>query len=211
MAGRIYGVLGHSYADNFYGAMATVVDYRASESLVLTGGVEAFRSQGIAVTGAWQSRLPFGSQRWFLYNRYLYRLFSRWNLSEFSTHVAFGYESPHWHLTLGMANRFMSPFRPYDQTGSTDYVFEPFNLMYEARYTLDFGREKRWNILARLTNYDDFVTDRGYQPMLTIGGGHYFVDRLKLYGEVVYYPTGMWSLSANYYELFFKLGLSKQW
>ena len=45
----------------------------------------------------------------------------------------------------------------------------------------------------------------------TIGGGHYFVDRLKLYGEVVYYPTGMWSLSANYYELFFKLGLSKQW
>ena len=211
LTGRLYGVVGHSYAENFYGSMAMVADYGTDKGLHLTGGVELFRGSGYAVTAAWQTQLPWPSKRFFLYNRYLYRLFARWNLNEYSTHVAVGYATEHWRFSLGMANRFMSPFHPYDKTGSTDYVFEPFNLMYEIQYQFDFGRDDRWSLLLRAADFDDFVTDRGYQPMFSVALGRSFQRQLSAYFRTVCYPTGMFSLSANYYELYFNLGIQKKW
>ncbi|MBP5677366.1 MAG: hypothetical protein J6W88_02580 [Bacteroidales bacterium] len=211
LTGRFYGVLGHSYAENFYGSMAMVADYSTGKGLGLTGGVELFRGSGYAATAAWQSRLPWPSEHFFLYNRYLYRLFARWNLNEFSSHVALGYETKHWRFTFGVANRFMSPFHAYDKSGSTDYVFEPFNIMYEIYYKTAFGRDDSWTFGARASDYDDFVTDRTFQPMFSVAVGHDFTKNVDIYLRTVCCPTGMFSLSANYYELFFILGLHKKW
>lgn len=211
LTGRMYGVLGHSYAEDFYGSMAMVADYSTGNGLGLTGGIELFRGSGYAATVAWQSRLPWPNGHFFLYNRYLYRLFARWNLNEFSTHVALGYETRHWRFTFGLANRFMSPFHAYDNTGSTDYVFEPFNVMYEVRYQTAFGRDNNWNMSAKASNYDDFVTDRTFQPLFSVAVGRDFKRNVDVYFRTVCYPTGMFSLSANYYELYFILGLQKKW
>lgn len=208
---RLYGTVGHSYAEDFYGALSAVADYKTADLLTLTGGVEMFRGRGYAATAAWQCNLPWWGKHLFLYNRYLYRLFARWNLNEYSTHVALGYESKHWRLALGMANRIMSPFRPYDNTGSTEYVLEPFNVMYEFQYQLNFGRDDRWNMALRISDYDDFVTDRAYQPIFSATTGRQLGHGLTGFGRLVCYPTGMLSLSANYYQIYLNLGVQKQW
>lgn len=210
LSGRFYTTVGHSYADNFYLAMAVMTDYQPNETLKLTAGLETFRSNGYAATTGWQCRLPMCGGRFFVYNRYLYRLFARWNTNEFSSHVALGYEDGHWRATLGLANRFMSPFRPYDQTGSTDYVFEPFNLMYEVQVRFGLDRGGRWQMVLRMADFDDFVTDRAYQPLFSVAAGRQ-AGPLEVYGRMVCYPTGMFSLSANYYQLFFNIGVKKQW
>lgn len=211
LSARVYGIVGHSYADNFYGALATTAHYQAAPNLRLSGGMEALRNQGYALTAAWQANLPWCDQHFFLYNRYLYRLFARWNTNEFSTHVAIGYENKHWRATLGLANRFISPSTPYNQTGSTDYVFEPFNLMYEVQYRFHLDRGERWLMALRAADFDDFVTDRAYQPLFSLALGHNITKSLQIYGDLVCYPTGMLSLSANYYQLLFKIGGRKQW
>ncbi|MBP5341893.1 MAG: hypothetical protein J6Y52_06010 [Bacteroidales bacterium] len=210
LSGRFYTTVGHSYADNYYVAMAVMTDYRPNETLNLTAGLETFRSNGYAATTAWQCQLPVFDGRFFVYNRYLYRLFARWNTNEFSSHVALGYENDHWRVSLGMANRFMSPFRPYDLTGSTDYVFEPFNLMYEVQLRFGLDRAERWHMALRMADFDDFVTDRAYQPLFSVVAARE-TGPVEVYGRLVCYPTGMLSLSANYYQLFFNLGVRKQW
>ena len=211
LTGRLYGVVGHSYSEDFYGAMAAVADYRADSILSLTGGIEFFRSRGYAATAAWQCRLPWPNRNFFLYNRYLYRLFACWNTNEYSSHTALGFDSRHWRATLGLASRFMSPVHPYDRTGSTEYVFEPFNVMYELQYRFTFGRDDRWNMALRVADFDDFVTDRAYQPIFSLAAGRLFGHSLTAYARTACYPTGMFSLSANYYELFFNFGLQKKW
>ncbi len=211
ISARLYGTVGHNYANSFYLALAATGQWQSNETLRLTAGVEAFRSRGYAATASWQAQLPWPSKRFFVYNRYLYRLFARWNTNEYSAHTALGYESGHWRVTLGLANRFMSPFHPYDRTGSTEYVFEPFNLMYEVQYRFALDAGKRWEVVLRMADFDDFVTDRAYQPLFSAAAGHRFGHGLTAYARAVCYPTGMLSLSANYYELFLNLGIQKQW
>ncbi len=211
LAVRAYGVVGHSYADNFYGALAATAHYQASPNLCLTGGMEALRNQGYSLTAAWQANLPWFDQHFFLYNRYLYRLFARWNTNEFSSHVGVGYEDKHWRATLGLANRFLSPSTPYDQTGSTDYVFEPFNLMYEVQFRFHLDRSEQWLMTLRASDFDDFVTDRAYQPLFSLGVARSLSPSLQIYTDLVCQPTGMFSLSANYYQLFLKLGGRMLW
>lgn len=208
---RFYTVAGHSYADNYYLALAAAGEYRAADNLRLSGGLETFRNGGYAVTGAWQANLPWVDRHFFLYNRYLFRLFARWNTEEYSTHIAVGYEDSHWRATLGLANRIMSPWRPYDQTGSTDYVLEPFNLMYEVQLRFALGGSGLWHMCLRAADFDDFVTDRAYQPLFSVGVGRTMMDDLRFYTDLVCYPTGMLSLSANYYQLFMKIGVNKLW
>lgn len=211
VTGRIYSTVGHSYADNIYIALAATGRWQVNETLRLMGGLEAFRSHGYAATASWQAQLPWPEKRFFIYNRYLYRLFARWNTNEYSAHVALGYESAHWRVSLGLANRFMSPLHPYDKTGSTEYIFEPFNMMYEVQYQLRLGAGERWKLALRMADFDDFVTDRAYQPLFSIAVGYYLDNSLALCARTVCYPTGMLSLSANYYELFFNFGIQKQW
>lgn len=211
LLGRVYVTGGQNYSEGIYGSVAALVDWRAAEGLVLTAGAEGFRAKGFALTGGWRCRTAWAGGRLSLFGRYLWRRLERWNIDECSAHTGLSWRSTHWLASLGVANRFMRPVRAYDMDHGQAWVFEPFNILYELQYTLPLGRAERWALALRVADFDWFLTDRAYQPLFSMAVSRTLGHGLTAAARAVCQPTGMLSLSANYYHVFVNLGIEKQW
>ena len=191
--------------------MAVLGTYCPNGVLSLRGGMEAGAAGTWAATMGWQSALPAGQVRLLFINRMLWRRFAVWRLDEFSSHVGVGAEWRGWRVHLGVAERMVTPTGIDWLNESTTYVFEPFNLMYELCYRLLLGSDGRWMLVLRVADFDDFVTDRAYQPLFSASAVWRLAPGIELAARGLLHPTGMLSMSANYYEAAFNLGMKWLW
>ena len=117
----------------------------------------------------------------YLENRYLYRLFPKYNLQEFNAVLDLGWRNRHFNFQVGLTNRYTAPI-PLRKNGGMDVVFEPMNVTFCAEGNL-FDQTHPWNVGARVANYRDFVIERFTLFFYSLNGYYDFGNGLRLTAE----------------------------
>lgn len=141
----------------------------------------------------------------YLENRYLYRLFPKYDIQEFNALLEIGWRNRHFNFQLGLTNRFTAPI-PLRANGGMDVNFEPMNPTFCIEGHL-FDQEHLWNLGARISNYRDFVIERFTLFFYSIDGYYDFGNGLRLTAEAGLHPSGVLNLSAQYNGWFGNVGL----
>ena len=96
----------------------------------------------------------------------------------------------------------------YGSDGSM--ISEPFNIYYE--FCVDFlHKVQNWALELIFTNCENFELDRHYQPSFIAQCQYNIGQSLSLALGFGYKPSGMFNISADYYQAFIKTGLCYRW
>lgn len=146
--------------------------------------------------------LPVGEL--FLEDRLMANFVVRDQINEFTHAISLGYRMQYVSAQLGMFSRVIAP-QPYEKNSGNEYIVEPFCLLYRVEA---FVRPATscWNIAIALSNMDDYMVERGWNPMLYLGGWYDVNEhwRLRLAGK--YKHAGMFHMNAHYYAAEVRLG-----
>lgn len=143
--------------------------------------------------------------RLYLENRYLYRLFPRYDKQEFTAVLNLAYISNHFNIHLGLFNRYFGVI-PLRENGGQSTIFEPMNV-YVALEALLFKPSHRWNISARVSNYRDFVIEHFTLLFYSINSYYNISEDMRLTAEIGLHPTGTFNLSSQQNGFFLNAGL----
>ena len=141
----------------------------------------------------------------YLENRYLYRLFPKYNLQEFNALLDLGWRNKHFNFQLGLTNRFTAPI-PLRKNGGMDVVFEPMNVTFCIEGNI-FDQAHPWNVGGRISNYRDFVIERFTLFFYSVNGYYDFGNGLRITAEAGLHPCGVLNLSSQYTGWFGNVGL----
>jgi hypothetical protein len=94
--------------------------------------------------------------------------------------------------------------------GNGDTISEPFNLYYELCAHCLKNIEK-WDFNLAITNCEIFDLERHYQPSFIAEGRYYPTSKLGIAFGIGYKPSGMFHISADYYQTYLKTGLCYRW
>ena len=94
--------------------------------------------------------------------------------------------------------------------GNAGTITEPFNLYYELRLHCLRNVEK-WDFNLAITNCEIFDLERHYQPSFIAEGRYYPTSKLGIAFGIGYKPSGMFHISADYYQTYLKTGLCYRW
>ena len=95
-------------------------------------------------------------------------------------------------------------------SGQGHKITEPFNLYYDARIHL-LSNIETWNLDLVATNCEIFELDRHYQPTFMVEGSYYPNSCIGISFGVGCKPSGMFHMSADYYQSYLKTGVCYRW
>ena len=85
-------------------------------------------------------------------------------------------------------------------------IKEPFNIYYELRGYL-LSAVEDWDLDLVVTHSEIFELARHYQPSFIAECRHYPLPELGIIFGLGYKPSGMFNMSADYYQTFLNLGI----
>lgn len=94
--------------------------------------------------------------------------------------------------------------------GKEGWIKEPFNLYYELSAHLIPSIEN-WDLNLIVTNCETFELDRHYQPSFIAQCNYYTKANVGINMSLGCKPSGIFHISADYYQAFLKLGVSYRW
>ena len=146
--------------------------------------------------------LPVGEL--FLEDRLMANFVVRDQVNEFTHAISLGYRMQYVSAQLGLFSRVMVP-QPYEKNSDNEYISEPFCLLYRVEAFVR-PATSYWNIAIALSNVDDYMLERGWNPMLYLGGWYDVNEhwRLRLAGK--YKHAGMFHMNAHYYAAEVRVG-----
>lgn len=142
--------------------------------------------------------------RWTLANRYLYRAYPDYDLSEFTSGLAVELATAHWEVSVGLCNRSIMEDMWNVNTDPLS-ILEPMGLTYYIHYNLR-PRESRWNLGLGLSNMDLFIMERETQLRFSLHGFYSVSPHLSLTTYGGFHPTGTISLTAVNDGFYINLG-----
>ena len=99
-------------------------------------------------------------------------------------------------------------YRLFGHKGNS--ITEPFNIYYELRANL-LPMKRNWDLELAITNNEIFELERHYQPSFIATCMYYPRPYLGLSMGIGCKPSGMFHLSADYYQSFVNLGVCYRW
>lgn len=120
----------------------------------------------------------------------------------------------HFELVLGNSVRVWSlSRRQLNQLGmanaSDRSIVEYRNLLYRLTYNVK-PRNSRWNLSFSLTDFDDFLIQRGTNPLISCALMKVITSDIELFSELWYQGAGMFNLQADYFGFYLKTGIRWQ-
>ena len=114
---------------------------------------------------------------------------------------------------VGLTGRWISGklgyyYRNYGR--KTAMISEPFNIYYQLCGNL-LPMVDDWDLNVIITNDEMFELDRHYQPSFIAQCQYYPLQNLGISLGIGCKPTGIFHISADYYQSFLKLGLCYRW
>ena len=94
--------------------------------------------------------------------------------------------------------------------GKEGWIKEPFNLYYELSAHLIPSIEN-WDLNLIITNCETLELERHYQPSFIAECSYYTKANIGLSMGLGCKPSGIFHISADYYQAFLKLGVSYRW
>ena len=201
-----YGEYDYTRTSGSSAALTLKGDYRLASNFNLGLGFQASTLNCYSLNLQYQVNLLNAKcGTLYLENRYLYRLFPKYNLQEFNALLDLGWRNRHFNFQLGLTNRFMAPI-PLRKNGGMEVVFEPMNVTFCVEGNV-FDQEHPWNVGARISNYRDFVIERFTLFFYSVNGYYDFGNGLRLTSEFGLHPCGVLNLSSQYNGWFGNVGL----
>lgn len=94
--------------------------------------------------------------------------------------------------------------------GKGGEIKEPFNVYYELRAHL-LKKVINWNLDLVITNCGIFELERHFQPSFIAEGRFYPTSKLGISFGIGCKPSGMFNMSADYYQSYLKTGVCYRW
>ena len=156
---QTYGEYDYNRTDGSSGLLALKANYQLGDNVSFGFGYQGTTLNRHSLNLQWQIDLVKAKcGTLYLENRYLYRLFPKYNLQEFNALLDLGWRNRHFNFQLGLANRYTAPI-PLRLNGGMETVFEPMNVTFCVEGNI-FDQDHPWNVGARISNYRDFVIER---------------------------------------------------
>ena len=206
-----YSTVGHNIIQGVNGALAVMGSYSPNSHMSVGLGIEGCTSGPQAAMLRWNGGFDAGKVHLLFECRQLLNIYFRTGLKEFNSLELATLCTKHWRISAGVGQRFITRDKMLDIENSSEFVLEPFNLMYEVEYHIRLGRAKNWCLAIRLADYDDYVADCAFQPMLSIYTSRKFGDTFEGFVRATAHPTGMFNLGISYFEFFANFGIIKTW
>ena len=108
----------------------------------------------------------------------------------------------------GVSAKFGYYYRFYG--GKGDKITEPFNIYYELRVHC-LKKLEKWKLDLVLTTCGMFELERHYQPSFIAEGCFYPSSRLGITFGIGCKPSGMFNMSADYYQSYLNTGVCYRW
>lgn len=113
-----------------------------------------------------------------------------------------GYRRDHFSGALGVSKRWMG-----ESANGKWQSAEAVMVMYNVRACLR-PSSSPWNLGAGICNYNDFVYERFWQPMVFIDGECSVAPHLRFTASAYIKPAGIFHQVATFYELTIRAGLA---
>lgn len=94
--------------------------------------------------------------------------------------------------------------------GRGGQITEPFNIFYEFGVSI-LPMIEKWDLKLLVTNNEIFELDRHYQPTFSAVCSYFPRHDLGIKMGIGCKPSGMFHLSADYYESYLKVGICYRW
>lgn len=197
-----------SHQSNIYTQM--LVDLKPAKWVEIYGGFHVSTSDLYQLTARgdfkwWLSE----SRNLALRNQYTYGAYASDNLQNLCMALALCYNQEYFTIAIGGYTQFFTNFLIKEQQERT-YIWEP-GITYDITGCI-FKREHIWNLGLQVTNMRDFTIERPYAPNFILNGNYRILgkgnDHLNIYGKLGIQPSGIFSIAANYYSLYFQFGIS---
>lgn len=94
--------------------------------------------------------------------------------------------------------------------GKGGHINEPFNIYYELSANL-LPMIDEWDLKLTITNCEIFELERHYQPSFSASCSYFPRHDIGVHLGIGCKPSGMFHLSADYYESYLKLGVCYRW
>ena len=94
--------------------------------------------------------------------------------------------------------------------GKGGHINEPFNIYYELAASL-LPMVEEWDLKLTITNCELFGMERHYQPSFIASCSYFPRHDIGVHMSIGCKPSGMFHMSADYYESYLKLGLCYRW
>ena len=203
---QTYGEYDYTRTSGSSAALALKGDYRLASNFNIGLGFQATTLNRYSLNLQYQVNLLNAKcGTLYLENRYLYRLFPKYDLQEFNALLDLGWRNSHFNFQLGLASLFTAPI-PLRKNGGMDVIFEPMNVTYCIEMN-SFDQYHPWNLGVRISNYRDFVIERVTLLFLSMNGYYDFGNGLRITSEFGLHPCGVLNLSAQYNGWFGNVGL----
>jgi hypothetical protein len=203
---KVVAEYGYNYTWENFGALAAVGSFPLKDYFVANIGVKSYTSNIYALSVNAKTTFPQKYGEWRIENKLLYRAFVRNRIYELSSGLLVGFRRDYINVGIGLSARLISKFGKPSVTNQLRYIIEPFNLLYFIEGDVK-RNSNRWNVGARVSNFDDFQLERPYQPIFTFIGKYSLKNKpLTFFSEMAFKPSGVFHLSANFYEIRVQIG-----
>jgi hypothetical protein len=198
---KVTAEYGYNYTWENFGALAVVGSFPLKDYFISDIGIKAYTSNIYAFSCNARTIFPKKYGEWRIENKLLYRAFVRNKINEFSGGVLAGFRHNYINVGVGLSARLNSKFGEPSITNQQRYIIEPFNPLYFIECNM-IKNSNLWNIGVRVANFDDFQIERPYQPIFTLTGKYSLKNKpLTFFSEATLKPSGVFHLSANFYEI----------
>lgn len=141
-------------------------------------------------------------------NQYLYNIYVDDNFQRFNMSLALAYDQEYFYIAAGGYAQFFTPI--FSKLSERSYIWEP-GFIYDIR-TRIFKKNHVWNLGLQVTNILPFVIERSYIPIFVLNANYRLLgegeNNFNIFAQLACQPAGIFHISANYYSVFFKIGLS---
>ena len=156
---QAYGEYDYTRTSGSSASLALKGDYQLADNFNIGLGFQATTLNRYSLNLQYQvNLLQAQCGTLYLENRYLYRLFPKYDLQEFNALLDLGWRNRHFNFQFGLTNRYTAPI-PLRKNGGMDAILEPMNVTFSVEGNL-FDQAHPWNVGARVSNYRDFVIER---------------------------------------------------
>lgn len=142
---------------------------------------------------------------------YLWKPFS-FDLNETSTGLIAQYRANRFDYQLGLHTRFYrfthSAIEKYGfSANESTRIWEKLNLMYRFTYFQPMG--EKWELEARITNFDYFTILQETNPMISTKISYRLSPKMRIYTDLTYMQAGLLNIRVNYFGFYGRGGV--QW
>jgi len=197
----IRGVYGYNSTQGSYGGTDVGGFLPVIKYLDATVDFEILSSKSLSVSATLTPYLTVGKGRFYIDATALYRSLYGTRTSEFDGAASLGYRRQYFSIQAGAIKRAV-----WDMDNPSDKIKEAVRFIYRGEFKVR-PATSRWNAGGAIANYSPYEFENTWSPLFFIDGYYRITEKIRIVGEVMFKPTGMFHQVASYHGIIVRTGI----